>query len=290
MRGHFNYLRPDCVTECLDILSQHGTETAILAGGTDVMISLRAGAKKPRIILDISRLPETRLVEPHGETVRVGSTLTYSELIDHPIIKNEFPALCAAMGCVGSLQIRNVGTLGGNIANSSPAADSIPPMMLRDAEIIIQKKGSSRIQKLEKLIVGAYSNTLEPDELITGIILRKIKKGYRESYQRIGRRKSLSIARINAAILGRLNDSGVIEDARISVGSVAPSPMRMTNVESHLRGRKPEWKTILEASRMIAQEIIDLVGVRHSTEYKQPAITGLALKCLEDVFLDSSVN
>ena len=290
MRGHFNYLRPDCVTECLDILSQHGTETAILAGGTDVMISLRAGAKKPRIILDISRLPETRLVEPHGETVRVGSTLTYSELIDHPIIKNEFPALCAAMGCVGSLQIRNVGTLGGNIANSSPAADSIPPMMLRDAEIIIQKKGSSRIQKLEKLIVGAYSNTLEPDELITGIILRKIKKGYRESYQRIGRRKSLSIARINAAILGRLNDSGVIEDARISVGSVAPSPMRMTNVESHLKGRKPELKTILEASRMIAQEIIDLVGVRHSTEYKQPAITGLALKCLEDVFLDSSVN
>jgi CO/xanthine dehydrogenase FAD-binding subunit len=290
MRGHFNYLRPDCVTECLDILAQHGTETAILAGGTDVMISLRAGAKKPRIILDISRLPETRLVEPHGETVRVGSTLTYSELIDHPVIREEFPGLRTAMGCVGSLQIRNVGTLGGNIANSSPAADSFPPMMLRDAEIIIQKKGSSRIQKLEKLIVGAYSNTLEPDELITGIILRKIKKGYRESYQRIGRRKSLSIARINAAILGRLNDSGVIEDARISVGSVAPSPMRMTNVESHLKGRKPELKTILEASRMIAQEIIDLVGVRHSTEYKQPAIAGLALKCLEDVFLDSSVN
>ena len=290
MRGHFNYLRPDCVTECLDILDQHGTETAILAGGTDVMISLRTGVKKPRIILDISRLPETRLVEPHGETVRVGSTLTYSELIDHPVIRQEFPALRTAMGCVGSLQIRNVGTLGGNIANSSPAADSIPPMMLRDAEIIIQKKGSSRIQKLEKLIVGAYSNTLESDELITGIILRKIKKGYRESYQRIGRRKSLSIARINAAILGRLNDSGVIEDARISVGSVAPSPMRMTNVESHLKGRKPELKTILEASRMIAQEIIDLVGVRHSTEYKQPAIAGLALKCLEDVFLDSSVN
>ncbi len=290
MRGHFNYLRPDCVTECLDMLDQYGNETAILAGGTDVMISLRTGVKKPRIILDISRLPETRQVEPYGETVRVGSTLTYSELIDHPVIRQEFPALCAAMGCVGSLQIRNVGTLGGNIANSSPAADSIPPMMLRDAEIIIQKKGSSRIQKLEKLIVGAYSNTLEPNELITGIILTKIKKGYRESYQRIGRRKSLSIARINAAILGRLNDSGVIEDARISVGSVAPSPMRMTNVESHLKGRKPELKTILEASRMIAQEIIDLVGVRHSTEYKQPAIAGLALKCLEDVFLDSSVN
>ena len=92
MRGHFNYLRPDCVTECLDILDQHGTETAILAGGTDVMISLRTGVKKPRIILDISRLPETRLVEPHGETVRVGSTLTYSELIDHPVIRQEFPA------------------------------------------------------------------------------------------------------------------------------------------------------------------------------------------------------
>jgi CO/xanthine dehydrogenase FAD-binding subunit len=290
MRGHFNYLRPDCVTECLDILNQHGNETAILAGGTDVMISLRTGAKKPRIILDISRLSETRLVEPHGETIRVGSTLTFSELIDHPVIRQEFPALRSAMGCVGSLQIRNVGTLGGNIANSSPAADSIPPMMLRDAEVIIQKKGSSRIQKLEKLVVGAYSNTLEPDELITGIILRKIKKGYRESYRRIGRRKSLSIARINAAILGRLNESGVIEDARISVGSVAPSPMRMTNVESHLRDRKPELKTIQEASQMIAQKIIDLVGIRRSTEYKLPAIAGLALKCLEDVFLDSSVN
>lgn len=290
MRSHFNYLRPECLTECLDILAQYGSETTILAGGTDVMISLRSNVKKPGIILDISRLPETRLVEPSGETVRVGSTLTYSELIDHPVISHEFPALRSAMGCVGSLQIRNVGTLGGNIANSSPAADSFPPMMLRDAEIIIQKKGSLRIQKLEKLIVGAYSNTLEPDELITGIILKKAETGSRESYQRIGRRKSLSIARINAGILGRLNDSGEIQDVRISIGSVAPAPMRITDVERNLIGLRPELKTIREAGQMIAQRIIELVGVRQSTEYKQPAIAGLAQKCLEDVFLDSNSN
>ncbi len=290
MRSHFNYLRPECLTECLDILAQYGSETTILAGGTDVMISLRSNVKKPGIILDISRLPETRLVEPSGETVRVGSTLTYSELIDHPVIRHEFPALRRAMGCVGSLQIRNVGTLGGNIANSSPAADSFPPMMLRDAEIIIQKKGSLRIQKLEKLIVGAYSNTLEPDELITGIILKKAETGSRESYQRIGRRKSLSIARINAGILGRLNDSGAIQDVRISIGSVAPAPMRITDVERNLIGLRPELKTIREAGQMIAQRIIELVGVRQSTEYKQPAIAGLAQKCLEDVFLDSNSN
>jgi len=290
MRSHFEYLRPSCLSECLDILNQRGNETAILAGGTDVMISLRTGAKKPRTVMDISRLPETLLVEPGEETILLGSTLTYSELIDHPTIRYEFPALCAAMSCVGSLQIRNVGTLGGNIANSSPAADSVPPMMIRDAEIMVQKKGSIRIQKLGKFISGAHSNTLEPDELITGIILRKVERGYRESYHRIGRRKSLSIARINMAILGRLDDSRQIEDARISVGSVAPTPMRMTDVEIQLRGRKPESNTMREAGEMIARQIIDLVGVRHSTEYKQPAIAGLALKCLEDVFVDSSVN
>lgn len=197
-----------------------------------------------------------------------------------------FPALRSAMSCVGSLQIRNVGTLGGNIANSSPAADSIPPMMIHDAQVMIQRANSVRIEKLEKLIVGAYSNTLEPDELITGIILKPTESAYKQSYRRIARRKSLSIARVNMAVSAKLDAYGLIEDVRISVGSVAPTPLRIKKIEDSLIGLKPESKFIQETGELVARHIVDLVGVRHSTEYKRPAIAGLAIKCLEDVFID----
>jgi CO/xanthine dehydrogenase FAD-binding subunit len=264
----------------------HGDESAILAGGTDLVISLRSGSRTPKFVLDISRLSEIRSVKQHAEVIKIGAILTYSELIAHPLIVKTFPALSAAMSCVGSLQIRNVGTLGGNIANSSPAADSIPPMMIHDAQVMIQKVNSVRIEKLEKLIVGAYSNTLEPDELITGIILKPTESAYKQSYRRIARRKSLSIARVNMAVSAKLDADGLIEDVRISVGSVAPTPLRIKKIEDSLIGLKPESKFIQETGELVARHIVDLVGVRHSTEYKRPAIAGLAIKCLEDVFID----
>ncbi|MHB8205567.1 MAG: FAD binding domain-containing protein [Desulfomonilaceae bacterium] len=286
MRINFKYLRPNSLDECLAVLATHGDESAILAGGTDLMISLRSGSCTPKFVLDISRLSEIRSVKQHAEVIKIGAILTYSELIAHPLIVKTFPALSAAMSCVGSLQIRNVGTLGGNIANSSPAADSIPPMMIHDAQVMIQKINSVRIEKLEKLIVGAYSNTLEPDELITEIILKPVESAYKQSYRRIARRKSLSIARVNMAVSAKLDADGRIEDVRISVGSVAPTPLRLKKIEDSLIGLKPESKFIQETSELVARHIVDLVGVRHSTEYKRPAIAGLAIKCLEDVFID----
>ena len=159
-------------------------------------------------------------------------------------------------------------------------------MMIHDAQVMIQKVNSVRMEKLEKLIVGPSSNTLEPDELITGIILKPVESAYKQSYRRIARRKSLSIARVNMAVSAKLDANGLIEDVRISVGSVAPTPLRIKKIEDSLIGLKPESKFIQETGELVARHIVDLVGVRHSTEYKRPAIAGLAIKCLEDVFID----
>ena len=146
MNIKFKYLRVNSLEECLSALADYGPETAILAGGTDLMISLRNGARTPKLVMDISRLNETRLVEKDNDTIRIGATLTYSDLIAHPLVAGNFPALATAMNCVGSPQIRNIGTLGGNIANSSPAADSVPPMMVHQAEVMVQKANSVRIE------------------------------------------------------------------------------------------------------------------------------------------------
>ncbi|MGC8658679.1 MAG: FAD binding domain-containing protein [Desulfomonilaceae bacterium] len=286
MNAKFQYLRPDSLEECLSVLANRGSETAILAGGTDLMISLRKGSRTPKLVVDISRLNETRLVERESDAIRVGSTLTYSDLIVHPLVASDLSALTMAMNCVGSPQIRNAGTLGGNIANSSPAADSVPAMMVFEAEIMIQKADASRIEKLEKIIVGPYSNTLEPDELITKIIFKPVEQSFRQSYRRVSRRRSLSIARVNAAVLGKKNSDGFIEDVRISVGSVAPIPLRIKKVEDSLKNFKPGAELFKDASDMVARQIIELVGLRQSTEYKRPAIAGLVFKCLEDVFID----
>ncbi len=285
MRSRFEYFRPRSLKEALDFLALHGSEASVLAGGTDLMILIRRGEVNSKFVMDISRLDELKTVQRTDATILVGAALTYTEIINSDVVKELAPVLVEAAGYVGSVQIRNVGTLGGNAANASPAADSIPPILVHNGRVVIQSASSERIVPLQHFIVGPYRTDLNPNELITGFQLDTVDGDHRYGFERIARRKALAIARINAAAMARLDSTGVIEDLRLSVGSITPQPTRMSAAENHLKGRRPNIATIQEAAEIVTQEMIRKSGIRPSTEYKKPAVEGLVIKALSRVLL-----
>src|SRR5512139_1788854 len=212
MRSRFEYIRPKSLAEALKLLKQHGKSASALAGGTDVMIDVRKGELEGEFLLDVSRLAELRKVEIRDGLLFIGAALTFSEISENPHVLEKTPVLARAARCVGSLQIRNLGTVGGNVANASPAADSVPALVAHGARVFVESASSKRTPLVEEFIVAPYKTNLGPDELITGFALEPMKSGYRWSFQRIARRGALAIARANAAALGKVASDGLVED------------------------------------------------------------------------------
>lgn len=247
------------------------------------MISVRNGQMSSGYVMDVSRLDELRTITRTEDALIVGAAVTYTELINSRDVLENAPVLALAAKQVGSLQIRNVGTLGGNVANASPAADGVPALLVHNAWVRIQSAFKERVEPVESVIVGPYSTNLKPGELIVGFILAPLPD-YRPEFQRIARRRALSVARINAACVGKVDPNGVVTEIRLSVGSITPRPCRMTAAEDHLRGKVPDETTIREAAAEVSGEMIRQSGIRSSTEYKRPALEGLVVKTLSRMF------
>jgi len=285
MRSKFEYIRPRSLEDALEFLGDHGPETAILAGGTDLMIAVRKGVLPSKYVLDVSRLEQTRVIVKDDGLLRIGATATFTEIIESPLVQELAPVLVTACRLIGSVQIRNAGTIGGNVANASPAADGVPPLLVHNASAVVRGRSFQRIIPVEELIVGPYRTLLGRGELITYFLLEPAIAGQRQSFQRVARRRALAIARINVAAIGSIDSRGQVEDLRISAGSVTPSPARMRTAEEFLVGKKPDVELIHEAAGLVSREMIRLSGVRQSTEYKQPAVEGLVTKALSEMFL-----
>jgi CO/xanthine dehydrogenase FAD-binding subunit len=290
MKSRFEYILPRSLKEALDFLGENGSQASIIAGGTDLMIAVRNGNLSSRYVVDVSRLEEMRTIAVTEGALSVGAAVTYTEIVNSTQIAQWAPILAQAAGCVGSVQIRNVGTLGGNVANASPAADSVPPMLVHRARAQIRSASSERSEPLEEVIIGPYRTTLKPGEVITRFILEPLGDKYRWSFQRIARRRALSVARMNAAVIGRVDSKGVVDDLRLSLGSITPEPSRMTEAEDHLKGKVPDPLLIQEAAEKVSLEMVRRSGVRASTEYKRPAVEGLVVKALTELFIKQSCN
>jgi nicotinate dehydrogenase FAD-subunit len=287
VRARFEYFRPESLISALQFLEAHGDQTSLLAGGTDLMIAARNGELKSRFVLDVSRLDELNRIEKVDALCAVGAGVTFTEISNSPGILKSAPLLARAAKTVGSPQIRNVGTIGGNVANASPAADGVPPLVVLRARAHIRSFSSERTPFVEELITAPYRTSLKPDELIVRFLIEPIPSGSRWSFQRIARRKSLAIARANVAVLALLGSQGVVEDLRLCVGSILPQPARMTTAEETLRGKIPSPELIRLASEAVSSEMIRRSGIRPTTEYKKPAVEGLVTKALWQTLLET---
>ncbi|MGB5987700.1 MAG: FAD binding domain-containing protein [Desulfobacterales bacterium] len=279
MPAEFDYIRPDSLNAALDVLAEKGRSTQILAGGTDVVVDLRSGERTPDVLLDVSRLPELRVLELNGEELSVGAAVTLSEIENSELLAQHAPSLNKCAQTFASRQIRNVATIGGNVAHCSPCGDTLPPLVIHEADVELAGKGGLRRIPITSVASGPYACALPPGEVITRFILKPAQADFAD-FQKIGRRRALAIARLNLAAMVRRKENGKIDFIRVALGSCTPTPHRMTAVEAFLFDQRPTAERIWEAGRIMAETMIAITGRRHSTVYKEPAIQGLFMRLM----------
>jgi CO/xanthine dehydrogenase FAD-binding subunit len=276
-----DYIRPQDLSEAIEFLAVNGAETKILAGGTDVMIDLRSGILKTRFLLDVSRLDEMRKIEVNGGQLSIGAAVTISELLESETIAASAPALKKAADNFASNQIRNVATIGGNVAHCSPCGDTIPPLLIHEAEAVVVNPGGQRDVTIEAMAGGPYHCSLHPNEIITHFVLKpKPQEVDFSDFQKIGRRQELAIARMSMAAMAYKDDGDAIAFLRFALGSCTPTPHRFREIEDFLIGKVPSEDVLWETGKILAEKMLDITGRRPSALYKEPAIQGLFMRMM----------
>ena len=269
---------PSSLAEALALLEREPGVWKPFAGGTDLMVLLEAGRLAHRRFFNLRGLAELGGVEVTPASVAVGALTTYTQAQTHPTLRSEFPMLCQAASETGGLAIQNRGTLGGNIVNASPAADSPPALLVYDAELeLISARGARRLPYAD-FHTGYKQMMLRPEELLARVHLpRRLEGNWRQYYRKVGTRKAQAISKVCFAAAARM-EGDEIADVRLALGSVAPVPLRCLKTEAVLRGRKLDASTVGAAQSALAAEIAPIDDIRSTSRYR----LRVALNLLED--------
>ena len=255
------------VHDVLNLLDQEPDQWSLLAGGTDLMVQMDLGTLKPQNFINIWGLPELSGITVRKDEVEIKALTTFSEIINHPILKKEFPMLIQAAHLTGSIAIQNRGTIGGNIMNASPAADTPPALLAYAAEIELASKNEVRRLFYKDFHINYKVLRINPGEILTKIILRRTKEKTIDFYQKVGTRAAHSISKACIAIRLKL-DKKIIKDIKIGLGAVAPMPIRVYLTEELLKGNKLSLELIDEAILQIAKEIHPIDDIRSNKAYR----------------------
>ena len=261
----YQLVTPQSLSEALTIIASDSCAWRPFAGGTDLMVLLEAGKLPHKNYLNIWKLPELRGIEVTDTLVSLGALTTYTEVQNHEILRKEFPMLCQAAKETGGIAIQNRGTLGGNIVNASPAADSPPALLAYDAELkLVSKHGERRIPYF-KFHSGYKQMDIRPDELLRAIRLPRAANRLTHYYRKVGTRKAQAISKVCFAAVGSMTD-GKIETVRIALGSIAPIPLRCVQTENALRNQTID--SIAAARAIFASEISPIDDLRSTRDYR----------------------
>jgi CO/xanthine dehydrogenase FAD-binding subunit len=253
--------------EALGVLSAAPGEWTPFAGGTDLMVLLEAGRLPQRRFLDLWKLGELRGITASPDGVLVGALTTYTDLLNDATVSSEFPLVCAAARETGAVAIQNRGTVGGNIANGSPAADLPPALLVYDAELELASTRGRRRVPYGRFHKGYKQMDLAPDELIVSVILPRGRSTWRQAYRKVGTRRAQAISKICFAAAADVAD-GVVRDIRIALGSVAPAVVRAPAAESVLRGQSLNPQTVAAARAALHRDISPIDDLRSTANYR----------------------
>ena len=265
--------------EVLSLLATEPRKWKPFAGGTDLMVLLEAGKLSHQSYLNILPLQELRQIEIDETYVTLGALTTYTEVQKDVVLVEEFPMLCQAASETGGLAIQNRGTLGGNIINASPAADSPPALLAYDAQLELSSTAGVRWIPYDGFHTGYKQMGIRDDELLTRIRLPRAKQPFTHYYRKVGTRKAQAISKVCFA--GVLRQSGQqIEKVRIAVGSVAPIPLRCSETEKVLRGQTISDKVVEVAVKEFSKEISPIDDIRSTKNYRQRVAENLLVDFL----------
>ncbi|MFH1197001.1 MAG: FAD binding domain-containing protein [bacterium] len=284
MNQTIKILFPKNAREACELLSEN-KNSKIIAGGTDIIPGFHIESsrfKNVNQLIDINSIREIKSVELNPENISIGAGLTFAEIISNPILNKRMPLIVKSAKTVGSLQIRNRATIGGNFINNAPCADSVPPLLLYDAKIKIRSLDEERILPLEDFLLKPYSTQLRHNEVVTQIIIPVNCQKVNCDFYKLGRRRGVSISRISLAILMK-SQNGRISGLRIACGAVTPVGIRLHELEQKFIGVKCSDKSFKEIAIGVGEKILEVTGLRWSSEYKIPVLQQMVYQLFKNM-------
>lgn len=269
------------VKEVIELLSEHKDEAKLIAGGTDLVVAIKEGKTDPKVMIDVSKIEELRQIKSNNNEIEIGSAVTYTEVIESELFNRNLHGLIKACRMVGSPQIRNKGTLGGNIANLAPAADSIPPLIALDARLEIGSLRGYREVSIADFFSSNKEYGLKSDELIISIKFPKPKENQFLSFSKLGLRKALAISRVTVSTLVEVENKK-IKNIVVASGSIGKYPMREPEVEEALIGKTYDDDILDLAVNSLQNSMDERLKGRSTLPYKRQAIVSLFEEALEE--------
>jgi CO/xanthine dehydrogenase FAD-binding subunit len=275
------YLQPASVDEALALLAEHDG-AALVAGGTDLVVGTRQGKRTlPETLVAIHRLPGLDGIDVDGGTLVLGALATHDAIERSELVRDRWTALADASAIVGSPATRHVATLGGNLANASPAMETGAPLVVFDAEVELRSSGGSRAVPVESLWSGPGRTTAAPGEMITGVRVPAPADGSGSAYVRLEYRRSMEIAVVGAAALVTLSGDGTVADARVALTAVAPTIVRSQAAEAALCGSEPAAEAFAAAAAAVHDAAEPISDVRGTDAYRKAMIEVIARRAIE---------
>ena len=277
----FAFYAPGSLPEALTLLHEQGQGGRLLAGGTDLLVQMKERDMAPRYVVSLRNVREVQAITfDAGGGVTIGARVSMREIELNPKIRANYPALAEAAGVIGSIQVRNLATLGGNVCNAAPSADTGPALIALAATALIAGPTSTRELPVEELFQGPGRTGLQPGEILTAIRLAAPAAGSGSAYLRHTPRAELDIAVVGAAAALRL-EGATIADARVALGAVAPVPLRMPGVEAALNGKPATAETLAAAAEVAAGEVRPISDQRGSEQFRRTLSAVLTRRVLE---------
>jgi carbon-monoxide dehydrogenase medium subunit len=275
------FLRARTLDEGLRLLGEIGDEARLLAGGTDVMVQYLHGEIAPGALVHIEGIADLATISHNGRTV-LGPLVTHRTLATDETVATNHPALAAAARTVGGWQTQAVGTVGGNICNASPAADTAPPLLTADAVVTIASEAGERRVPLDEFFVDRRRTVLGPDEMVTAIDVEPLPSGSGETYLKLGRRGAMEVALAGVAVRLAFDPDGAVTSARVAVCSVAPIPGRVTEAEAALLGSRLDPEALDAAGEALRRAASPIDDARASASYRVRILRGLLGRAVEE--------
>ncbi|SDY88200.1 purine hydroxylase gamma subunit apoprotein [Proteiniborus ethanoligenes] len=275
--------KPKTIGEAVELLDKHKGQGKLIAGGTDLVIEIKNGTVNFEALIDISDIKEMSFIKAEEDMIEIGGATTFTEIVKSDLFQDRLVGLREAAYSVGSPQIRNKGTIGGNICNGSPAADIVPPLLALDAVAKIKSKSGEREVLVEKLFLDKGQVDIKDNEILVSVKFKAPKKNEMLSFSKLGLRKALAISRICTSVFAEINEDETLKEIKIANGSLGRYGMREREVEEFFKGKKLTEEVIQEGIQHMQNQVAQRLAGRSTVGFKSVAVKGVLRDALNRV-------
>lgn len=285
----FRYFEPPTLQYALYLLNRYGDSACVLAGGTDLIVQMRDGIKKPRYVVNIKKVQRLNEIRVEENGVVIGALTVVNAIHESSLIKEMFPALNQAAGMLASYQVRNRATIGGNLCNASPAADLAPPLLIYEAKLRIADVSGEEEVPIEHFFLGPGKTVVNPGKILKEIYVPKPKEGTYSIHLKFGARRAMECAIVNVAASITFEDN-ICKDVKIALGSVAPTPIRAKTAEAEVCGKEVDEEVIEKAAEAAARDSRPISDIRASAEYRRDMVKVFVKRALHSLLTESNMR